>query len=211
MAKFSSIIVERPDSFICVDGFAQVLGSVKELGFAGVEFNLTGRSDYEVEAIARAAQSINLFVVSFLTGASYLSDGLSLSSPSAEVRRQAVERLRTYTQIAAQFGAVPVFGQLQGFSSDEPDRAVGEARIEECLKTVIESAEKHGSTIAFEPVNHLQAGQAACPRGALQANFAQRSLHAIPRQRVSRRKVTMTTVAAAARRHGSPDTCHGTL
>src|ERR1019366_5505734 len=79
-------------------------------------------------------------------------------SPNAEVRRQAVERLQTYTQIAARFGAALVIGQMQGFPSDEPNRAVGEARIEEALKPVIEAAEKHGCTIAFEPVNHLQAG-----------------------------------------------------
>jgi sugar phosphate isomerase/epimerase len=158
MAKFSFIIVERPDSFGSFEEFTKVLHSVKELGFAGVEFNLTGPSGYEVDAMARVSQSINLPVVSFLTGANYFSDGLCLSSPRAGVRWQAVERLQTYTEIAAQFGAVLVIGQMQGFPSDEPNRALGEARIEECLKPVIEAAKKHGSTIAFEPVNHLQAG-----------------------------------------------------
>jgi sugar phosphate isomerase/epimerase len=158
MAKFSFIIVERPDSFVSFDAFAKALRAVKELGFAGVEFNLTGPLGYEVDAIARVTQSIELPVVSFLTGANYFSDGLCLSSPSGEVRRKAVERLQTYAQIAARFGAVLVIGQMQGFPSDEPNRAVGEARIEECLKPVVEAAEKHGSTIAFEPVNHLQAG-----------------------------------------------------
>jgi len=158
MAKFSFIIVERPDSFFSFDAFAEALRSVKELGFTGVEFNLTGPSGYEVDAIARVSQSIDLPVVSFLTGANYFSDGLCLSSPSVDVRRRAVERLQTYTQIAARFGAVLVIGQMQGFPEDEPNRAVGEARIEECLKPVVESAEKFGATIAFEPVNHLQAG-----------------------------------------------------
>jgi len=44
MAKFSFIIVERPDSFVSLDAFAMALRSVKELGYAGVEFNLTGPS-----------------------------------------------------------------------------------------------------------------------------------------------------------------------
>jgi len=158
MAKFSFILVERPDSFGSFGAFATALRSIKELGFAGVEFNLTGPCGYEVDAVSRVVESINLPVVSFLTGANYFSEGLCLGSPRAEVRRQAVERLQAYTQIAARFGAVLVIGQMQGFARDEPNRAVGEARIEECLKPVIEAAERHGTTIAFEPVNHLQAG-----------------------------------------------------
>jgi len=158
MAKFSFIIVERPDSFGSFDAFGAALRTVRGLGFAGVEFNLTGPSGYEVDAIGRLVESINLPIVSFLTGANYFRDGLCLSTPNAEVRRQAVERLQAYTQIAARFGAVLVIGQMQGFPSDEPNRAVGESRIEECMKPVIEAAEKHGATIAFEPVNHLQAG-----------------------------------------------------
>jgi sugar phosphate isomerase/epimerase len=158
MAKFSFIIVERPDAFGSFEQFAIALRRIKELGFRGVEFNLTGPSGYEVDAITRVAELIDLSVVSFLTGANYFGDGLCLSSPRDDVRRQAVARLQAYTQIAARFGALLVIGQMQGFLSDEPNRAVGEARIEECLKPVIEAAERNGTTIAFEPVNHLQAG-----------------------------------------------------
>ena len=158
MARFSFIIVERPDSFTSFEHFAAALRTVKELGFAGVEFNLTGPGGYEIDAIERLVKSIDLPVVSFLTGANYFSDGLCLSSPNPEVRRQAVTRLQAYTEIAARFGAVLVIGQMQGFPNDEPDRAVGEARIEESLKPIVEAAERHGATIAFEPVNHLQAG-----------------------------------------------------
>ncbi len=93
-----------------------------------------------------------------MTGANYFREGLCLSSPRAEVRERAVTRLQAGTAVAAQFGAVMVVGQMQGFLSDEPDRAVGEARIAECMKRVVEHAEKNGTTIAFEPVNHLQAG-----------------------------------------------------
>jgi D-psicose/D-tagatose/L-ribulose 3-epimerase len=47
---------------------------------------------------------------------------------------------------------------MQGFLGDEPDRAMGEARIEECMKQVVEVPEQHSTTLVFEPVNHLQAG-----------------------------------------------------
>jgi len=158
MARFSFIIVEKPESFGSFEHFATALRTVKELGFAGVEFNLTGSGGYEIDTVERLVKSLDLPIVSFLTGANYFSDGLCLSSPNPQVRQQAVTRLQTYTQIAARFGAVLVIGQMQGFPSDEADRTVGEARIEESLKPIVEAAERHGSTIAFEPVNHLQAG-----------------------------------------------------
>jgi D-psicose/D-tagatose/L-ribulose 3-epimerase len=47
---------------------------------------------------------------------------------------------------------------MQGFLSDEPDPSKGEARIESCLKRVVETTEQSRTTIAFEPVNHLQVG-----------------------------------------------------
>ena len=158
MVKVSYVIAEQPDCFGSFENFSAALRRLKDLGYEGVEFNLTQPAGFELKSLTRLAQSIHLPIVSFLTGANYFRHGLCLSSPRAEVRKEAVERLRRYTQIAAQVGAVLVIGQMQGFLTDEPDRAVGEARIEECLRQVVEEAERHDTTIAFEPVNHLQVG-----------------------------------------------------
>lgn len=158
MARLSYIIVERPDSFGSYEAFADALRRLKDLGYQGVEFNLTQPAGFEIDALCKLVESINLPVVSFLTGANYFSEGLCLSSPNPDVRRRAVERLKSYTQIAAQFGALIVVGQMQGFLSDEPDQRVGEARVEASMREVVAAAEQHGTTIVFEPVNHLQAG-----------------------------------------------------
>jgi sugar phosphate isomerase/epimerase len=156
--KFSYIIVDRPDSFGSYDAFTDALRRLKDLGYHGVEFNLARPPGFEVDDLVRLSETMALPVVSLLTGANYFGEGLCLSSPRDEVRLAAVERLRECTEVAARFGAIVVLGQMQGFLTDEPDREVGEARIEEGMKRVVETAEKHGTTIAFEPVNHLQAG-----------------------------------------------------
>lgn len=156
--RFSYIIVERPDSFGSHAKFADALRRLKDLGYQGVEFNLMQPTGFEIDTLCKLVESINLPVVSFLTGANYFSEGLCLSSPHADVRKRAVARLKFCTQIAAQFGALIVVGQMQGFLSDEPDQQVGAARIEACMREVVEAAEQHGTTVVFEPVNHLQAG-----------------------------------------------------
>jgi 5-keto-L-gluconate epimerase len=158
MSSFSYILVERLDSFRSFEELQSAMHQIKGLGYDGVELNLTPHPAFEMKALARFAESIQLPVVSFLTGANYFSEGLCLSSPQAEVRDRAVRRLQEFVAVASYFGAVLVIGQMQGFSSDEPDQATGEARIESCLKRVVEATEDYATIIAFEPVNHLQAG-----------------------------------------------------
>jgi len=158
MPPVSYILVERLDRFGSFEDLQRVLHHIKALGYGGVELNLTPNVSFEMEALARFTESIQLPVVSFLTGANYFAEGLCLSSPEVEVRDRAVRRLQESVAVASRFGAVLVVGQMQGFSSDEPDQSKGEERIESCLKEVVETAEQYGTTIAFEPVNHLQAG-----------------------------------------------------
>jgi len=158
MRPLSYILVERLDSFGSFADLQPVLLHIKELGYDGAELNLTPNLAFEMEALARFVESIQLPIVSFLTGANYFSEGLCLSSPDAEVRDRAVRRLQECAAIASRFGALLVVGQMQGFLSDEPDPSKGEARIESCLKRVVETTEQYGTTIAFEPVNHLQVG-----------------------------------------------------
>ena len=158
MPSLSYILVERLDSFGSFADLQSALHHIKALGYGGVELNLTPNVGFEMDALARFAESIQLPIVSFLTGANYFSEGLCLSSPDAGVRDRAVRRLQECAAIASQFGALLVVGQMQGFLSDEPDPSKGEARIESCLKRVVEATEQYGTSIAFEPVNHLQVG-----------------------------------------------------
>ena len=158
MPPLSYILVDRLDGFHSFEDLQAVLHHLKALGYGGVELNLTPNAAFEMEALAAFAESIRLPVVSFLTGANYFGEGLCLSSPEDGVRDRAVRRLQELVAVASRFGALLVIGQMQGFLNDEPDQAKGEARIEACLKRVVGTAEQCGTTIAFEPVNHLQAG-----------------------------------------------------
>jgi len=158
MPSLSYILVERLDSFSSFEDLQSVLHHIKALGYDGVELNLTPNVAFEMEALAHFTESIQLPVVSFLTGANYFSEGLCLSSPEVGMRDRAVRRLEECAAVASRFGALLVVGQMQGFLSDEPDQSKGEARIESGLKRVVETTEQYRTTIAFEPVNHLQAG-----------------------------------------------------
>jgi 5-keto-L-gluconate epimerase len=158
MPSLSYILVDTLGSFRSFEDLQFALDHIKTLGYEGVELNLTPNPAFEIETVARFVESIQLPVVSFLTGANYFGEGLCLSSPQAEVRDRAVHRLKECMATASRFGAVLVIGQMQGFLTDEPDRVTAESRIESCLKRVLEATEQFSTTIAFEPVNHLQVG-----------------------------------------------------
>ena len=156
MSRLSYILVEQPDSFDSFDEFAKALRRIKELGYQGVELNMVRPAGFETDELADLSKSLDLPVASFMTGANYFGEGLCLSSPDAQLRQRTVERLQEYTTVASRLHAIMVIGQMQGFHIDEPDRELAEARIEECLRDVVEVAEQNGTTVVLEPVNHLQ-------------------------------------------------------
>ncbi len=158
MPKISYLLIEHPESFGSFGDFSAALIRLKELGYQGVEILMTEPLGFDVDALLRFVDSIELPVVSLLTGDNYSRDGLCLSSPDADVRRRAVERLQLCIETASRFEAIIVVGLMQGVLRDEPDPSIANTRIAECLKQVAAVAEKHGTTIVLEPVNHLQVG-----------------------------------------------------
>ncbi len=63
MARISLIIVESPDTFESFERFADALRVLKELGYAGVEFNLTQPAGFDVDALLRLVETLELPVV----------------------------------------------------------------------------------------------------------------------------------------------------
>ena len=158
MANLSYILVDPLESLGDRDALESVFRFLKDLGYRGVELNLTASELANVDGLLRLVEQSDFPIVSFLTGANYFGEGLCLSSPRKDVRQAAAGRLLECTATAARFDAVLVVGQMQGFRSDEPDVELAESRIQEGLRQVAEAAERHGATIVVEPVNHLQCG-----------------------------------------------------
>lgn len=157
MSRFSFILCDPLESFGDLDRVAAVFRQLANLGYQGVEFNITPSLN-DCEGLLQIVRDTKLPVVSFLTGANYFGGGLCLSSANVQIRQQAVDTLCQFAATAARFGAILVVGQMQGFRSDEPNRTVAMNRIEEALRQVATAAEQAGATVVVEPVNHLQCG-----------------------------------------------------
>src|SRR3990172_5611455 len=157
MFRLSFIVIERTDRLVSGDRLRNVLEQLRELGYHGVELNLTEPAGIDLDRLEGWLAGLGLVVPSFLTGEAY-KDGLCLSSPDLGVRKRTVARLIGYLPTAKRFGAVLVVGLLQGLRSDEHDERVANERIAACLREVAAAAQQHGVEIVIEPVNHLQVG-----------------------------------------------------
>jgi len=134
------------------------MGHVAGLGYHGIELVATHPLGYATEELLALSRRHRLPVVSLLSGWSYANEGLCLSSPDAGVRDRAVARLGEYVGHAARLGAVVVVGLMQGLRGDEPDEAVANDRIADCLRRVAAVAVAQRVALVIEPVNHLQVG-----------------------------------------------------
>ncbi|MFN0165925.1 MAG: TIM barrel protein [Bryobacteraceae bacterium] len=157
MIRYSYIFMERLAAVQPPDQFRRILALVRECGYEGIELNLTEPMGLDADSLERWLREEGLIVPSFLTGEAY-QDGLCLSSQRAEVRRQTVERLIRYLDIAKRFRSILVVGLLQGTRRDETDPHVAAERIVEGLRVVSAEAEARGVEFVIEPVNHLQVG-----------------------------------------------------
>jgi sugar phosphate isomerase/epimerase len=134
------------------------MGRLASLGYQGVELTASHPMPYTIEEVRALTRKHRLPVVSLLSGWSYANENLCLSSPRADVRQRAVDRLIEYAGHAARLGAVLVVGLMQGLRSDEADEAEANRRIASCLRPVADAGVERGTTVVLEPVNHLQVG-----------------------------------------------------
>ena len=157
MIKLSYIILNPLSKFASHAEVQRTFAFLKEAGYDGVELNLTHPPGVNLADLRTWLDDLGLTVPSMLTGEAY-NDGLCLSSPEASIRQQAVERLITYLDTAAEFNSILVVGLMQGLRCDEPDPLVANQRIADCLRLVGEAAQEKSVEFVIEPVNHLQVG-----------------------------------------------------
>lgn len=146
------------DAVPTIAELGRIMERVAELGYQGIELTATHPPAYSADEVLALSRQHQLPVVSLLSGWSYANEGLCLAGPEAAVRARAVERLGDYAQLAASLGAVVVVGLMQGLLRDEPNEALANDRIADCLRQAAQRAEEAGTTLVLEPVNHLQVG-----------------------------------------------------
>jgi sugar phosphate isomerase/epimerase len=138
--------------------FAGELAVLADAGYDGIELALGDPADLRTGRLEDTLATHEMHLCGIGTGASYLREGLCLTSPDADTRAAAVQRLKAHVDLAARFDSVVVVGLMQGLKSDEPDRDTANARTVDALKQVADHAEQEGVLLVLEPVNRFEVG-----------------------------------------------------
>jgi len=155
--KFSYVLPD-PGSYRDWDEFDGDLACMRRIGYDAVELQIPDPDELDEPRVRRSLEGVGYSLCAFQTGATYASRGNCLSTKDEAVRGRTVQLLERFVLLASRWKSVIVFGSLQGRLSDEPEREVGEARIEEAMRRVGQLATAQGVTIAFEPVTHEEVG-----------------------------------------------------
>ncbi len=151
-------VLPSPGAYADAAEFDRDLACMRAAGYYAVELQIEDPAEFDDARVRESLDAAGYRLCAFQTGGSYATRGNCLTSPDPGIRRRTVDLLLSFVGLAARWNAVMVVGTLQGRLSDEPDRAVAEARIHEALVELAEAATAKGAVVALEPVQHGEVG-----------------------------------------------------
>jgi D-psicose/D-tagatose/L-ribulose 3-epimerase len=147
-----------PDGFAGDADFKSLLGELRDLGFWGVELNVSDPRDCAPETVRGFLAGFGLELSMLATGLTAKRLGLSLSHPEEDVRRRSVDKCREMIDWAAAARAGIIIGFLKGGVS--PDPAGSQARLRESLELLVPYAAGRSTPILVEATNRYESSVA---------------------------------------------------
>ena len=157
--KLSIVLSIQPAQFQAAtfkgDLEANIL-KIASLGYEGVELAIRDPKLVNIEELERLIQRYNLNVPAIGTGQAWGEEGLSFTDPSAEIRRSAIERIKSHLPAAAHFGAVIIIGLIRGTLKPGVEQTQAMEWLIEALRECSQAARPHNVRLALEPINRYE-------------------------------------------------------
>ncbi|GHB12727.1 isomerase [Streptomyces tendae] len=129
---------------------AEAVRDLAELGYDGVEVQVREVGAQDAEALTRTVETAGLKVLGIGTGPVAAQDRLTLTDPSADVRRHALFRLLGAARLAGELGVPVSLGQTRGtFLPGLED--MQRLWAERAVAQLAEEAAARGSRLLLEP------------------------------------------------------------
>ncbi len=129
-----------------------------ELGYDGVELSLRDSDQLDQDEIIGQLQTYQLQCISFGTGQSYFTDGLSLADPDSQKQQSVRERLKAHIRFAAKLNSMVVIGSVRGVLDDssEKKRSRSYTAAVEAVQDIASYAAEEGVVLLLEPINRYE-------------------------------------------------------
>lgn len=127
---------------------------LQELRFSGVELNITGPEQINIEDLKDFLAGYGLVLRQFASGLAAKTFNISLSSLDLDHKKASVDRCKTYIDFAAAFDSGVIFGFAKGGVSSDP--AAARDAYKDSLKELVAHAEKTSTPILTEATNRYE-------------------------------------------------------
>ena len=132
------------------------LRRIAGLGYNGVELAIRDPQLVNYDELDRLTRGNGLSVPAIGTGQAWGEEGLSFTDPNPQVRRLAIERIKSHIPGAARFGAIVIIGLIRGIIKPGVEPAQAMDWLVEALCECSAAADLHGIRLALEPINRYE-------------------------------------------------------
>lgn len=130
------------------------------IGYDGVELAVADPGSLDLCSVERVLTKFKLEVSAVGTGLAFKEEKLSLSSPSKDIRRSAINRVKKHIEFAKEFNAQVIIGlirgKVDGLSEDTPLWKRFYGNLLESTKRLCEYAAKKNTLLTLEPINRYE-------------------------------------------------------
>src|SRR4030042_4689693 len=136
--------------------FEANLARIAGWGYDGVELAIRDPDLVDVDLIERALAEHGLQVPAIGTGQAWGEEHLSFTDPNEEVRKAAVQRIKSHIPLARRLKAKIIIGLIRGVTPPGQTKAQSMRFLEQCLQECLEAASAQGVSLALEPLNRYE-------------------------------------------------------
>ena len=136
--------------------FESNVAKIAGYGYQGDELAIRDPKLVDPAELEAVVSKHNLVVPALGTGQAWGEEGLSFTSDQPEIRRAAIERVKSHIPLAARFNAAVILGLIRGISPQGQSHEQLMAYLVEALQECSAAAAPHGVKYALEPLNRYE-------------------------------------------------------
>lgn len=146
----------RGGPFVFWDDLEAGCRKARQLGFDAVEVFPPGPLGFDPQKLLGWLSETGLNLAAVGTGAGWVLQKLSLTSPDPAQRDQAKAFVRSIIDLAGPFGAPAIIGSMQGRWGDGVSKEQALAWLSEALDELGQHAATHNVPLLYEPLNRYE-------------------------------------------------------
>jgi sugar phosphate isomerase/epimerase len=136
--------------------FETNVAKIASYGYNGVELAIRDPKLIDPDEIEKVLNNHTLVVPATGTGQAWGEEGLSFTSDDPDVRRAAIERVKSHIPVAARFKATVILGLIRGITPDGQTHEQSMEYLVAALQECSAAAAPHDVRYALEPLNRYE-------------------------------------------------------